>query len=135
MALRVRRDGPGARLLLAVVAVAAVAAGVDALGDATQTRPDAVVAGSRTEITLAVRVRTPALTPLGAARALWAVCAGEASSATVEPGVTPAGDHFVVAAEPALGPNAWRRVQGCLEDLTVDGVLGRVVAVAATTPG
>ena len=64
--------------------------------------------------------------------ALWAVC-----SATVPGDVSPmpeqVGDHWRVTISPALGEHGEKRLLGCLEDLTIDRVVGTVVAV--TTSG
>ena len=36
--------------------------------------------------------------------------------------------QFRVTTAPAVGEHAWRRLKGCLEDMTIDRVLARVVS-------
>jgi len=119
------------RLAWALVAVLAVVASVVALADATQNRPDAALPGSVT--TVSFTVSTTRLARRGdpaAAAALWAVC-----SATVPGTVSAAeadGDAWKATVEPAIGEHGQKRLVGCLEDLTLDRVIGRVLDIAAS---
>lgn len=128
MALTRPRPAPVA---IGVVVAAGIALFIDALGDATQTRPDRLVPGSRTVIELQMSTRDGS-SAFDAARALWVACGGDAED------VTPVGDHqpdrYLAEAEPAMGPNAMRKVRGCLEDLTLDRILADVVSVAHHHP-
>jgi hypothetical protein len=124
------------RLVLAVAIVAVLVGGVDVLGDLTQSRPDPVVDGAVTELVIGVEQDRFAQGDDAAAAALWAVCAGqtksraEAAPVAVEPG------RYRVVLAPAVGEHEERKLRGCLEDLTVDRVLGdveswRTIPVAA----
>jgi hypothetical protein len=107
---------------------ALVAVGVDALADLTQNRPDAPLAGSRSEILVEITNRNVYSSPLEGAQGLWGVCQGTVRQRLLPPGVVALGDdRFLVTTEPALGQHAWRRLRGCLEDHTLDAVLARVV--------
>lgn len=111
-------------LALAVV----LAVGVDALGDLTQDRPDHPEDGSRSEIVLAVRTRS-AEDSEHAARRLWAACEATIDNRLLDPGLVAVGDgRWLAVTEPAVGPRSWRRLQGCLEDLTLHRVLGQIVS-------
>ena len=108
---------------LALLAVAAaVALGVDMLGDATQTRPDEDLTGTRSEIVMNVRSTfRRRLGPLAAG--LWGACQGTVASRLVAPGVTNVrGGRFRFEVEPGLGTHARGRLTGCLEDTTLDRV-------------
>ncbi len=117
------------RALLILVAVVAVYAGIDVLADLTQDRPDHVVPGSRSEIVLEVSSRDRTGSDLLAAQGLWGACQGNVWQRLVEPGVVEVGDgRFRMTTEPAVGEHSWRRLQGCLEDATLDRVKGHVVS-------
>ena len=112
-----------------VVAVAAVVAGIDALADLTQDRPDRIAPGSRSEIVLEVRHRSAEEASLRTAQGLWGACQGTVPQQLTEPGVVGLGHgRFLLTTSPAVGEHAWRRLQGCLEDMTVDRVRAEVVS-------
>jgi hypothetical protein len=124
------------RALLVVLAVAALVAGIDLLADLTQDRPDRVAPGSRSEIVLDVSPRDRTRSHLLAAQGLWGACQGTVRHRLAEPGVVEVGDgRFRLMTEPALGEHAWRRLQGCLEDATLDKVKAHVVSKRDLTPG
>ena len=52
---------------------------------------------------------------------------GEVSTAPVA-----VADRWQVTIEPAIGEHGENRLVGCLEDLTIDRVIGDVVAVVST---
>jgi len=118
------------RIVLVAVLVAVTVAGIDWLADLTQDRPDRVAPGSRSEVVLEVRVRNsfdPA--PLIRAQGLWGACESTVHQRLIEPGLVELGaGRFLAVTEPALGEHAWRRLQGCLEDLTIDRLHGHVVS-------
>jgi hypothetical protein len=117
------------RAVLALMAVAVVVAGIDVLADLTQDRPDRVPAGSRSEIVLDVHHRSTGAAGLRSAQGLWGACQSTVWQHLAEPGVVPIGDgRFLLATSPAVGEHAWRRLQGCLEDMTIDRVRARVVS-------
>lgn len=124
------------RVVLVAVLVAVAIAGVDWLADLTQNRPDRVVTGSRSEVVLDVRIRhsfDPA--PLGRAEGLWSACEHTVRQKLVEPGLVEVkAGRFLAVTEPAIGEHAWRRLQGCLEDLTIDRLHGHVVSKKDVVP-
>ncbi|MDQ4068047.1 MAG: hypothetical protein M3203_00980 [Actinomycetota bacterium] len=123
------------RGLLVAVAVVAVYAGIDVLADLTQDRPDDVRPGSRSEIVLEVSSRDRTGSDLLAAQGLWGACQGNVWQRLVDPGVVQGNDgRFRLTTEPAIGEHAWRRLQGCLEDATLDRVKGHVVSKRDVPP-
>lgn len=117
------------RLLLLGLVVATVF-GVDWLADLTQNRPDRIIPGSRSEVVLDVTVRhhfEPGR--LTTAQGLWGACQHTAFRRLIPPGMVEIGEgRFRVVTEPSLGDNAWRRLKGCLEDVTVDRVKADIVS-------
>ncbi|MDT0309041.1 hypothetical protein RM780_19045 [Streptomyces sp. DSM 44917] len=126
-------------LLLAAGAVAAVAAFllVDAVSDATQTRPSRPPSDSAASaVVFRVTVRN---TDRGeavdqAARALWEDCRRSTSAlrdraplARLEPGV------FTGVLRPALTAHDLRRLRGCLADTRADRTGAEVLGVAQVT--
>jgi hypothetical protein len=117
------------RTVLLVLAAAALAVGIDALADLTQDRPDRVLPGSRSEVVLDVVSRDRGGSALLSAQGLWGACQGTVRHRLLEPGVVELPDgRFRLQTEPALGEHSWRRLQGCLEDTTLDRVKARVVS-------
>ena len=116
---------------LAGLALAALTAlGRVGLAELTQNRPDPAVAGSTTVVAFDVATRDYRGGDETAAQALWAVC-----SATVDGEITapaPAGGDFEVTISPAIGENGRKRLVGCLEDGTLDRVMGHVSRVSVT---
>jgi hypothetical protein len=125
------------RRLLLLGLVLATVVGIDWLADLTQNRPDVVVPGSRSEVVLDVTVRhhyDPG--KLTTAQGLWGACQHTAFRRLIEPGMVEIGEgRFRVVTEPALGDNAWRRLKGCLEDVTVDRVKANIVSKRDFAPG
>ena len=94
--------------------------------EATQNRPDVVEAGTTTVVDFTVDTHRFQRGEPAAATTLWAVC-----SSTVDGAVSPVP---VVARRPvagdrvaAIGEHGEKRLVGCLEDVTIDRVLGDVV--------
>ena len=117
------------RLLRWVLVAAVVVAAIVGMAELTQNRPDVVEAGSQTTITFTVDTREVQRGETAAASALWAVCAGTVGG-EVSPAPTPAGDAWRVTIEPAIGEHGENRLVGCLEDVTIDRVIGDVVDIA-----
>jgi hypothetical protein len=115
------------RLLAGALAVALLVIGIDQLSDATQNRPDAIEAGTRSTVVFDVDLRQRNQREAAAAHTLWSVCSGTITHATTMAGPAASGGAWSVTVEPALGEHSRRRLVGCLEDATIDGVLGRVV--------
>ncbi len=118
-----------AAILFAVLAVAFVAVGE--VGDVTQDRPDKVSRDSSSRVVFDVATRRSLRTEAEAALALWAVCSHTITRHVVD-GPEPVPDGFAVTLAPALGEHSRRRLTGCLEDTTIDRVLGDVVAISST---
>ena len=123
------------RAVIALVAVAGMVMAIGFLADLTQDRPDVVLPGSRSEVVLEVRSSDRTGSALMSAQGLWGACQGTVYQRLAEPGVTEVGDgRFRLQTEPALGEHAWRRLQGCLEDATLDRVKGHVVSKRDLAP-
>ena len=114
------------RIAIAVALALAAVLAVDVLGDLTQSRPDPVQADAVTELVLTVEQDRFAQGTAGAASALWAVCAGQTASQPTELLTDLADGRYRVVLAPAVGEHEERKLRGCLEDLTVDRVLGDV---------
>ena len=123
------------RALLLLVAALALALGVDGLADLTQDRPDHVIPGSRSEIVLDLQSRDRGGSAMLSAQGLWGACQGTVHHRLAEPGVIEVTDsRFRLFTEPALGEHSWRRLQGCLEDTTLDKVKAHVVSKRDIAP-
>ncbi|HZA77259.1 MAG TPA: hypothetical protein VE623_12835 [Acidimicrobiales bacterium] len=124
------------RLLLVVVLVVAGAASVDQLGDLTQSRPDRVVPGSRSELVVEVRSKDYRLGVDQGARNLVAACAGTSGHNVVDQQSldVSGGGTVRFSVEPALGTHNRRKLVGCLEDATIDRLVGDVVSVETVAP-
>jgi hypothetical protein len=114
-----------------LVGVAALVGLLLGMAELTQNRPDVVRDGSRTTVTFEVATRDVERGEPAAAAALWAVCAGTVGG-EVSAVPSSAGCAWRVTIAPAIGEHGENRLVGCLEDLTVDRVIGDVVAVVST---
>jgi hypothetical protein len=118
---------------LAVLAVAVMGAmGIVGLAELTQNRPDPVEAGSATVLTFDVDTRDYQRGEGAAAQALWAVCSatvGGNVSGVPAPAKGGVGDGYTVTISPAIGENGRKRLTGCLEDATLDRVMGHVQSI------
>lgn len=106
--------------------------GVHGLADLTQNRPGPVVEGSVTTVAFEVATHDFHGSDAAAAPSLWAVCQPTVSGHKSD--VTGSGDGFRVTVSPAFGENGRKRLTGCLEDATVDRVLGHVTSLSHTPP-
>lgn len=114
------------RVAIALALAVAAMLAVGELGDLTQSRPDAVQADAVTELVLDVEHDRFAQGAAGAASALWAVCAGQTTSQPTELLTALDNGRYRVVLSPAVGEHEERKLRGCLEDLTVERVLGDV---------
>ena len=121
------------RVVLLVLLVVASVLGIDALADATQNRGDAVDRNSRVTIVFDVATRHYAQDEDTAARALWSVCAATTGNRVVED-LAPVEEGWAVTLQPALGHHGQKRMVGCLEDTTIDRVIGHVVRLEIQQP-
>jgi hypothetical protein len=122
---------------LAVLAAAVMGTlGVVGLAELTQNRPDPVAAGTATVVAFDVSTRDYQRGEGAAAQALWAVCSatvgGEVTGvSTPAEGAVDAG--YTVSISPAIGENGRKRLVGCLEDATLDRVMGHVESITTDT--
>ncbi|MGH8986837.1 MAG: hypothetical protein ACRDY6_23650, partial [Acidimicrobiia bacterium] len=107
--------------------------GVRALADATQNRPDNSQPGSRSEVILDVDTRDDYDRRLGA-YGLWATCQQTVDGVAMQSFEALGDGRFAIVVEPALGTNAEERLIGCLEDFTIDRVVGGVTSVRDLEP-
>jgi hypothetical protein len=112
---------------------AATVIGVLALADATQNRADNTKPGTRSELLLEVETRG-SYDPHVAAQGLWAICHQTVDRVTLESFEALNDGRFSIVVEPAIGEYAQRRVVGCLEDFTIDRVIGDVIEVRELAP-
>jgi hypothetical protein len=121
----------------AVVLAAATWAGIDALGDATQTRPG----GARPAVSvLELEVHQPGpdvrREPVVAADLLWSGCRSTLRArAATDASLTPTGPGTVVLRlVPGINGMETRRFVGCLQDAAVDRIQGRVLTIRHEGP-
>ena len=117
--------------LAAVILVVGLAiGGLDWLGDAIQTRPDARLAHVSTQIDVELRGSRSAAWPAQAAATLWGTCS-HVLHGTVGPAAIrdAGGGQFQITVPTYIGTHAEERVRGCLEDALVDRVQASVIAV------
>lgn len=103
---------------------------IDIVADATQTRADEVPSDVSTELTLHVRTKGRTAGVDATAEALWVACRNVLNrrvNATTPEVLAPNTYRFVL--HPAIGSHARRRLEGCLEDATLDRTTGRVVSL------
>jgi hypothetical protein len=122
---------------LAVLVVAVLGTlGIIGLAELTQNRPDPVEPGSATVVNFVVDTRDYQRGEGAAAQALWAVCSatvgGEVSGVSAPAGDA-VDDGYTVSISPAIGENGRKRLVGCLEDATLDRVMGHVRSIATDT--
>ena len=114
------------RIAGGIALVAAAVVSIGALGDLTQSRPDPLRTDAVTELVLSVEHDRFVHGADGAAAALWAVCAGQTRSRLVDELSGGEDGRYRVVLAPAVGEHEERKLRGCLEDLTVERVLGDV---------
>ena len=113
-------------IVIVLILAAVLFLAIDELGDLTQNRPDERVGGN-TSIALDLSLRDADLgSKADAARSLWMACRGTVSSDLIDLSPRPGG-AITLLLEPALGPYSMRRLQGCLEDGTIDGLSATLV--------
>jgi hypothetical protein len=115
--------------LLVIVALASLYP----LAELTQNRPDAVPAGSTTVVEYHVTTRgyDQDLAAIG----LWATCQQTIDHARSDGMPRLIGeDEYSVVVEPGLGEHDRRRLEGCLEDATIDRVSATVTRFELLLP-
>ena len=123
------------RVITYLALAVAVVVGIGALMNATQNRPDDPPPGSKSSLAFTVSTHDFPGGPQTAARTLMAVCAATVDDSIISvpapaPAAADAADRaFHVTITPALGEHGRKRLEGCLEDVTLDRVIGHVTAV------
>jgi hypothetical protein len=123
--------------LVAVTVVAGLAvAGIDWLGDALQTRPDARQADVSTRIDVELRGARSAAWPDQAAATLWGTCS-HVLHGTVGPATfrNAGAGRFEILVPTHIGHHAEQRVRGCLEDAVVDRMQASVRGLEVVPAG
>jgi hypothetical protein len=117
--------------LVAVTAVTAVAfGGIDWLGDAIQTRPEARSEGVTTRIEVGLRGSRSAARPEQTAAILWTTCSTVLRGYSGQETITSLGGGRMELLVPYdITPRAAERVRGCLEDAIVDRVQASVISL------
>ena len=117
------------QVVVLVLSVLVGTVGVDVLSDATQTRPDSLVAGSESEITISLSTNG-SIKGIDAARSLWGTCRGTVPNDLTSGGIRAAGENlYSFRVTPALGKNGERRLRGCFEDATIDNIRSEVTSI------
>lgn len=126
------RAGSAAKAIVALAITAlAVTATVNALAEWTANRPDPGARGGASMFELRLLMKGEDRAAHGVAEALWISCRNRLPDEARAQAFTDLGDDgasFVVT--PALGRNALRRFQGCLQDATLDLVQATVLDVS-----
>jgi len=123
------------RVIAYLALAVATVVGIGVLMNATQNRPDDPPPGSSSMLAFTVSTRDFPGGEQTAARTLMAVCAATVSDAiiTVPAQAGEADDAadraWRVTIKPALGEHGRKRLEGCLEDVTLDRVIGHVTDV------
>ena len=117
------------RTVATLALVLALAGGLYVVREATQNRPDPVAVGSETTIDFTVDTHRFRRGEPAAAVALWSVCSSTIGG-TVSPVPEAVGESWRVRVTPSIGEHGENRLVGCLEDVTIDRVIGDVVAIA-----
>jgi hypothetical protein len=113
------------RIVVLLLTVVAFYAGIAALENLTKNRPDAITGGSTTmELEISLRHEGVGSTGL-AAESLWATCIWTVASTLTD--ITVSSRTATLTVEPALGKYSTRRLNGCLQDATIDGLQARVL--------
>lgn len=116
-------------VLAAGVAVAVAGMGIDALGDASQTRPDTVLHGTTSSVIVAVHPGS-ARSAITSTRALWGACTTQLGGGFKVVGMTDLGEGDVqVLVSPRIGTYAERRLRGCVGDATTDRIQAKVRSI------
>lgn len=108
--------------------------GIGQLRELTQNRADRLVEGTESVVELDVATRDYARSDAAAVQALWAVCAATVPGEVSGPVATGRGDDgpWAVTISPALGEHGRKRLLGCLEDGTIERVIGHVESVTSS---
>lgn len=119
-------------IAVATLVTAGATAGIDWLGDAIQTRPEARRANVSTRVDIAMRGARSEARPEQAAMILWGTCSHVLHGTVGAAAIRENGRGLIEVIVPTdIGPNAEQRLRGCLEDTVVDRVQATVLGVEA----
>jgi len=114
-----------------VIAVLALALGVEMTRRVTQSNEAENTAPGTTSIVVEVRSASSS-SAADTATVLWSVCARQLDEAPAITALAAAGRLVAFKVDRAMGRTAQRRVMGCLEDFTLDRVVADVVELHTT---
>jgi hypothetical protein len=116
-----------AAVILVLAVIGAIA--IDVIADMTQTRPDVVRVGSTSEVVFSLKSKMDRDRRF-TAEGLWGACQSTVKSRLVEPGVVQIAEStFRLTLAPELGHHARTRLKGCIEDATLDRIVGNVISI------
>ncbi|MGK2930432.1 MAG: hypothetical protein ACSLFO_12725 [Acidimicrobiales bacterium] len=125
--------GPVAGVVAALALVAGGIAGIDRLGDLTQTRPDVMQSGVQTVVDVTLRGALADRHPERVVDHLWSVCTSPdvfRSRQLPPPAVAHGADGAVrIVVDTDIGTHGVARLRGCLNDATIDKVQATVIGV------
>lgn len=125
-----RRRRTTAFLVAVLLAVAGI--GIESVRRLTQSVPDTGI-GGRTVLEIAVRTKKERPSA-DVAAALWGVCRERLDGLPHAVVAVADGNVVTLLVDRSLQRTAQRRVTGCIEDFTIDGVLATVVRLEADVP-
>ena len=124
------RRSPVLHVAAALAAAAVATVGIDAMADATQTRPDPVVRGTTSSVVVSVNPGS-ARGPITSTQALWGACTTQLGGGFEVKGMTALGAGDVqVLVSPQIGKYAERRLRGCIADAGTDRIRASVRSVS-----
>lgn len=124
-----RRRSLVPHVVVAAAAVAIATMGIDALADATQTRPDTVLRDTTSSVVVSVDSGS-ARSAITSTKALWGACTTQLGGGFKAVGMTDIGNGDVqILVTPRIGTYAERRLRGCVGDATIDRIVARVRSV------
>jgi hypothetical protein len=122
------------RWLGLLVVLVGTVGGLIALSNATKFQGEQERGGA-TRVEFSVATRNYHHDLEDAASSLWYACVGSVSWEDATHPVQTSDDTFVASIRPALGEDSRRRFRGCLEDASVDRVLGDVLDMTQVAIG
>ena len=118
---------------IAAMSLFAVAAGIDELGDMTQSRPDVMDPDAQTVIDVEVRGSVASQDPERVVGHLWSVCTSPDVFRTRQLPVPVVEHHATgvtrIVVDTDIGAHGIDRLRGCLNDAKMEKVQARVVGV------
>ena len=124
-----RLTNRGFTLSVSVLLVLAMVQAIDLIGDATQSRIEPTSTDRSMEVTLSVETKGGGADLDETAEALWITCRNLLNRRIAGTEPVPVGlGTYRLLITPAIGDHARRRLEGCIEDATLDRTVGKVVS-------